>query len=587
MMRKWLVTLLSAAAVAAFWAVTTVPGQAAAGPAAAAQVVHTGHWGAVHGVRGAVALVTGSEAAVDTVSCSARGECTAGGSYEGTSPDGNQLGFVADERHGVWGAAIQLPQTDPAAGNSAVESVSCASPGNCAAAGASSPDASAEHTFVVSETGGRWGTPQRLVGLGDFTDLGGSDAVTVSCVRNQPGDCAAGGFFTDLSGANHAIVADESGGTWGRAIPLEAAVITRGGSTDSTQVTSVSCASPGNCAAAVTFKPSSGLAQALVADETNGTWGPAHSLPGMINLSHGFSEADAVSCPAPGSCAFTGKYTDDQGRQQVFAASEAAGTWGQPAPLPLSANPSDLVPPHLSCGAPGNCAVAGTYTDPTGRVHAMIATEASGVWGPPAPVSGVTTVPGVTSNSDAVSCAAAGYCTVVGLYAATGGGHVFTAEERGGAWQPARQLPGEAALLAAGAIRPTLTALSCATPGNCAGGGSDFGPDGFGHALVTDKSTVTSTVLRLSAARARFGREQAVRITVTVASATGGMPAGQVAVTAGKATVCVITLKAGRGSCAIGARKLRPGRYQLLGTYGGSPVYARSAAVKKALVVTK
>ena len=104
---------------------------------------------------------------------------------------------------------------------------------------------------------------------------------------------------------------------------------------------------------------------------------------------------------------------------------------------------------------------------------------------------------------------------------------------------------------------------------------------------MTDKSTRTSTVLGLSAARARFGHEQAVRITVKVASRTGGTPRGQVAVTAGKTTVCVITLKAGKGTCAIGAKKLRPGKYQLLATYRGSKVYARSAAVKKTLVVTK
>jgi hypothetical protein len=104
---------------------------------------------------------------------------------------------------------------------------------------------------------------------------------------------------------------------------------------------------------------------------------------------------------------------------------------------------------------------------------------------------------------------------------------------------------------------------------------------------VTDKSTVTSTVLAMSAARARSGHEQAVRITVRVASRTGGTPGGHVAVTAGKTTVCLITLKGGQGNCTMGPNKLRPGTYQLLATYRGSTVYARSAAVKKTLVVTK
>jgi hypothetical protein len=301
-------------------------------------------------------------------------------------------------------------------------------------------------------------------------------------------------------------------------------------------------------------------------------------------LSHGNSEADAMSCPAPGSCAVTGKYTDAQGLQQAFAASEQGGAWGQPTPFPLNAGNFDLPRPHLSCGAPGDCAVAGTYDDASGGVHAMVAAETGGVWVPAAPLSGVTAGSGVRSISSAVSCAAAGDCTVVGAYS---GGHLFTAVERGGAWQPAGQLPGEAALLAAGDGRLGLFAVSCATPGNCAAGGSYIDPAGFEHALVTDKSTVTSTVLGLSAGRARFGREQGVRITVRVFSATGGMPAGQVAVTAGRVTVCVITLKAGRGTCAIGAKRLRPGRYRLLATYRGNTVYAHSNSATKALVVSK
>ena len=583
MMRNWRVTLLSAAAVAACCGLAAGAGPAIAGPAPAGQAVPSGHWGAVHGVHGAVALLAGETAVVNAVSCSAPGECTAGGFYAGTSPDGNQLGFVANERHGVWSPAVQLPPVDPATGGSVIESVSCASPGNCVAAGASDPDGRKAHAVVVSEAGGRWGMPQRLVGAGDFTDLGGSDAVTMSCVRNQPGDCVAGGFFADLSGKSHAVVADESGGTWGRATPLQADVITRSSGPDSTQVTSVSCASPGNCAAAVTFMPSAGANQALVADETNGTWGRARPLPGMISPSHGSSVADAVSCPAPGSCAVTGKYTDDQGRQQVFAADERSGAWGQPTSLPLNTSHFDLPAPDLSCGAPGDCAVGGTYADARGGAHAMVATETGGVWGPAAQLSGVTVGSGVFSVSGAVSCAAAGECTVVGSYS---GRHLFTAKEHGGAWQSATQLPGQAALLAAGDVPGGLAAVSCATPGNCAAGGSYTSPAGFEHAFVTDKSTVTSTVLGLSTARARFGHEQAVRITVKAASPTGGKP-GQVAVTAGKTAVCVITLKAGKGNCAIGAKKLRPGKYQLLATYRGSTVYARSAAVKKTLVVTK
>ena len=138
-MRNWRVTLLSATAVAACCGFAAGAGPAVAGPAPAGQSAPRGHWVAVHGVHGAAALSAGETAVVNAVSCRAPGECTAGGSYAGTSPDGNQLGFVADERHGVWGAAVQLPPVDPATGDSVIQSVSCASPGNCVAAGRPTP----------------------------------------------------------------------------------------------------------------------------------------------------------------------------------------------------------------------------------------------------------------------------------------------------------------------------------------------------------------------------------------------------------------------------------------------------------------
>jgi len=49
----------------------------------------------------------------------------------------------------------------------------------------------------------------------------------------------------------------------------------------------------------------------------------------------------------------------------------------------------------------------------------------------------------------------------------------------------------------------------------------------------------------------------------------------------------VITLADGKGTCTLKASQLRPGRYQLTATYGGSQVYGKSTSAKRTLTVTK
>ena len=51
--------------------------------------------------------------------------------------------------------------------------------------------------------------------------------------------------------------------------------------------------------------------------------------------------------------------------------------------------------------------------------------------------------------------------------------------------------------------------------------------------------------------------------------------------------VCVITLKAGTGSCTLAPKKLKPGSYALVARYRGQPEYNASASAKKTLKVVK
>jgi len=86
---------------------------------------------------------------VDSVSCGSAGNCAAVGQY------GNHAGlqgFVADERHGRWGRAIEVPglSTLNKGGYVEVNSVSCAPAGTCAAGGSFWDRHRNSRGFVVS-----------------------------------------------------------------------------------------------------------------------------------------------------------------------------------------------------------------------------------------------------------------------------------------------------------------------------------------------------------------------------------------------------------------------------------------------------
>jgi Bacterial Ig-like domain (group 3) len=107
--------------------------------------------------------------------------------------------------------------------------------------------------------------------------------------------------------------------------------------------------------------------------------------------------------------------------------------------------------------------------------------------------------------------------------------------------------------------------------------------------LVVGRSLValTGTSLARSAATVTYGREQAEHLTVTVVSRHGGTPAGTVTVKAGTATVCLVKLRSGRGSCTLTARQLKVGTYHLVARWPGSADFAPSASPTETLKVAK
>jgi hypothetical protein len=124
---------------------------APAAAARAATVVSRGTWGKAREVPGLGALNAGGDAQISSLSCGSAGNCSAGGSYEDSSGYHSQA-FVVSQAGGTWGKATEVAAALNAGRNASLNSVSCASAGNCSAGGSYADSSGHTQAFVVDET---------------------------------------------------------------------------------------------------------------------------------------------------------------------------------------------------------------------------------------------------------------------------------------------------------------------------------------------------------------------------------------------------------------------------------------------------
>jgi len=460
----------------------TAAGAAAHRAGALARLVAPGGgWGKAIEVPGSGTLNRGGLAEVARVSCAAQGYCSAGGYYK--DGGGRRQAFVVTERAGRWGRAIEVPGSGTLnrGGDAVVFSVSCAGPGDCSAGGYYA-DGRGRQAFVVTERAGRWGRAIEVPGSGALNRGGSARVWSVSCAG--PGDCSAGGTYVEASGREQAFVVTERAGLWGRAIEVPGSgALNRGGGAE---VSSVSCAAPGDCSAGGLYADGStpgiggGRQHAFVVTERNGRWGKAIEVPGSRALSRGGgAEVSSVSCAAPGDCSAGGFY-GVQG--QAFVVTERASRWGNAIEVPGSGplnQGGDAAVFSVSCAAPGDCSAGGLYTDASGRNQAFVVTERASRWGNAIEVPGSGALnQGGSAQVNSVSCAAPGDCSAGGLYAeASGHFQAFVVTERADRWGNAIEVPGSGALNRGGSA--AVNSVSCAAPGGCSAGG--FYGDQAGH----------------------------------------------------------------------------------------------------------
>ena len=162
---------------------------------------------------------------------------------------------------------------------------------------------------AAAAASGGWGRAEQVPGLAALTGSGDSGLTAVSCAA--PGNCSAGGFYAS-GRTSQGFVVSQVSGSWGLAREVPGlAGLNKGGNA---QVSTVSCASPGNCSAGGYYTSGhlaggAATTAAFVVSQVHGRWGTAQAVPGLAALNTGQQAGiSSVSCAAPGQCSAGGSF---------------------------------------------------------------------------------------------------------------------------------------------------------------------------------------------------------------------------------------------------------------------------------------
>jgi hypothetical protein len=369
----------------------------------------------------------------------------------------------------------------------------------------------------------------------DVADIDGTDAIaSVSCPSLSL--CVA------VDAAGHVLTSTEPAGgasEWKTAEPA-----------GPTQLNSVSCPSTALCVVG-------GLG--LVLTSTDPAGGASTWQESATASSPDWFDSNSLSCPSTTLCVAADMTAD--GTSILTSTDPAAGgqTWT-----------SVLLPDiswvfSMSCPTTSLCVTDGSDSAVSASSQVILSSTD--------PAGGGTTwkVTPVTNSgwSGGLGCASASLCVAFGA-----DGTYYSTSPAGGAsaWKYA-------------AVQWSLaTAVACPSAWLCVAGVSNL-PSKAAGIETGIVPRPTRTALSLSAEKVRYGSEHSEHLSVTVQSASGGLPAGIVKVTSGTLTVCTMRLARGKASCALSSRKLRRGSHRLRAVYEGNSYFRGSTSRTARLII--
>jgi hypothetical protein len=275
---------------------------------------------------------------LDTVSCSSPGNCSAAGN--GLFPDSAVSGgfanipFEANQTSGTWDTPVVYPGLAAlnVGLNSVATTISCSSVGNCSAGGSYVGATATFQAFVASEKNGTWGNAVEVPGTSAL-NIGGAFLSQLSCTSSN--SCGGVGAYTDVSGNDQAFVVNETNGAWANAveIPYSSTLFNQG---IDTYPVVISCSTPEICSAGGSYYDASGNEQAFVVDEREGMWINPIEVPGTAGLdTAGGANVASISCSADTSCGAAGWYSTGSNEYQAFT-SDMVAQFATQTPLQLT-----------------------------------------------------------------------------------------------------------------------------------------------------------------------------------------------------------------------------------------------------------
>ena len=448
-------------------------------------------WGSLSPLSGSAVAAAGQSSTPTALSCGGNGDCAMGGTA--TTASGTAA-WVATESGGHWSTSTLV---QPASGanyalfsqGSTFGGVSCTAVGSCTAFGSylAHWNGMTDNEFVpwvMTETKGVWSAATALTYATEQLSFVEATphvvARSLSCV--SPGNCELVGTFDQqgsLTGSASFVVA-QTGGVWQTVAPLvnnDAGPIT-----DATVdcVGSTWCLAGANVASIGTS-----VHEPRISIFSQNKWSPL-SLSAYDSLNNGINQplsiapVQAVSCGAVGDCTIAGQYGITTKKLGLYVAAitttstitSVAAVTAIPGIATL-ANGGSASVTGLACTSAGDCSLVGTYVNGAKQTEIFTDTEVNGAWGTATLLAGSKYLN--LGNNDALtnlSCIADQVCAAAGFYTdGLGNTHTLVANEIPAGWYGVGPLPDATELN--GGNEASVTALACATTGSCAAAG-DF-----------------------------------------------------------------------------------------------------------------
>ncbi len=363
--------------------------------------------------------------------CSAGPDCVAVGNY--VDGAGNQDAFELTETDGAWsaGTEVKLPSGAIAGGSQVAElnALWCSSAGNCVAAGDYTDNSGNQQGLTVTETNGTWGQASSTPVPANAASDPQVALTALDCTATT--SCDVVGIYDDQTGNQEAEILVGAAPNWGNGeadLPSDAALAAQ-----QVQINSLACGASDNCVGAGAFIDDSGDEQPLIllANGDNFSTLQAALPANADSASNPDAQLTSVWCASSGNCSVVGDYADTNSNQQGMMLTETNGSFAQATELSLPTDadqPSVGANPQVSlngvwCSSAGNCVAGGAYTNVSQAEVPLVTTESNGSWSPGVALglpSGAATEGNQTASLASIWCAGSS-CSTVGSFTSAAG----------------------------------------------------------------------------------------------------------------------------------------------------------------------